>query len=76
VNEGPGVFRITFARECEIGRFYLNNFYLNKLFKKKSKYQFIAMLAAFLCGETRIVPQIHEFSIFFTIFMKFGHEKS
>jgi hypothetical protein len=27
-------------------------------------------------GETQIVPEIHELSIFFIIFMKFGQEKS
>ncbi len=36
----------------------------------------LQMLAAFHCGEMQIVPEIHEFSIFFITFMKFGQEKS
>ena len=34
------------------------------------------MLAAFLCGETQIVPEIEGISIFFHSFIKFGQEKS
>ncbi len=34
------------------------------------------MFAAFLCGETQIVPEIYGISIFFIFFMKFGQEKS
>jgi hypothetical protein len=33
------------------------------------------MLAASLCGETQIVPEIHGISKFFIIFMNFGQDK-
>ena len=36
----------------------------------------LQMLAAFLCGETQIVPEIQGISIFFHSFIKFGQEKS
>ena len=35
----------------------------------------LQMLAAFLCGETQIVPEIQGISIFFHSFMKFGQNK-
>jgi hypothetical protein len=36
----------------------------------------LQMLAALLCGEKQIVPEIYGKSIFLMIFMKFGQEKS
>jgi hypothetical protein len=36
----------------------------------------LQILAAFLCGETQIVPEIQGISILFHSFMKIGQEKS